>query len=162
VKCSGLLLRKINRPTPSVSFAAEAERVRVALIAQVLSIASKSENELKRNEERVERYVKELEINDVCGDDGGEFLREKNEGLRAKLEKLKRCKWYVAWLICNCQNFWVAYVVSSGYFVTVFYSHFEFSEYLLETLPLLFFALKCLERLASSFLGSILLWSCKQ
>jgi hypothetical protein len=30
-------LRKINRPTPSVSFAAEAERVRAALIAQVFN-----------------------------------------------------------------------------------------------------------------------------
>ena len=43
---------------------------------------------LKCNQERVERYLKVFEINDVCGDDDdGEFFREEN-ARRANLEAL--------------------------------------------------------------------------
>jgi transposase len=49
---------------------------------------------LKRIEERVETYLKELEQNDVVedddGDEDGELIRKRNDYLRAKLEKLKK------------------------------------------------------------------------
>jgi transposase len=55
-------------------------------------------SKLRRIEERVERYLKELEHNDGLGDgeedgDGdGELISKRNDYLRAKLEKLKKSK----------------------------------------------------------------------
>jgi transposase len=61
--------------------------------------AEKLALKLKRVEERVERYMKELERNDELGDDeeegeeeDRELIKKRNEYLRAKLEKLKKSK----------------------------------------------------------------------
>ena len=54
------------------------------------------EPRLKRIEERVDRYMRELEMNDQLeeeeDEDDGELLRKKNDYLRAKLERLKKSK----------------------------------------------------------------------
>lgn len=50
-------------------------------------------SKLKRIEERVDRYMKELEqSDDVDEDDDGELVKKRNDYLRAKLEKLKKSK----------------------------------------------------------------------